>query len=177
MKSNCACGRVQLLQRSVAQSRFFPYYRVRKADRAYGICRLVIFLLLSICAPSCKKDDSVVTPEPPVEPKLSSIQAQIFDVNGCSTTTCHGASGSAGMQLTAGNSYAQLVNVFSQNDGDHSPPFVRVKPGVPDSSFLMIKLTQPSPRQGSLMPRVGSKLSDNKINAIRTWILNGAQNN
>ncbi|MBI1805459.1 MAG: hypothetical protein HYR76_00220 [Ignavibacteria bacterium] len=136
-----------------------------------------IFLLLALQVPSCKKDDTSVNPQPPVEPKLSSIQAQIFDVNGCSTTTCHGASASGGLKLTTGVSFAQLVDVPSTNDGDHQPPFVRVKPGVPDSSFLVIKLTAPSPRQGSLMPRVGSKLSDDKINAIRTWILNGAQNN
>ena len=169
--------RIRTQRRDVAKYRSFPYHGLGKAGRIKAAGQVVVLLLLAFQTPSCKKDDTAVAPEPPVEPKLSSIQAQIFDVNGCSTTTCHGAAASSGLQLTAGTSFGQLVGVASLNDGDHQPPFVRVKPGVPDSSFLVIKLTGPSPRQGSLMPRVGSKISNDKINAIRTWILNGAQNN
>lgn len=90
-------------------------------------------------------------------------------------SSCHGGS-TGGLNLQNGNSFSQLVNIASNNDGTHTPPFRRVLPGKPDSSFLIIKLTNPNSQQGNLMPQVGGALSTEKINVIRQWISNGAPN-
>ena len=124
---------------------------------------------------SCTKSDDTTAPAT-IQPTLASIQQEIFDVS-CASPTCHGG-GAGGLVLTKGNSYAQLVNVRSQNDGAHNPKFYRVQPNSPDSSFLYIKITNPnSANQGTLMPKTGGKLSQDKIDAIRIWITNGAQDN
>ena len=144
---------------------------VRSIKRHVLAATISITVLLN----ACKKDDGPTTSAAAVEPKLSSIQANIIDVS-CATPSCHGT-GAGGLVLTTGNSFSQLINVPSQNDGAHTPPFLRVKPRSPDSSFLIIKLTNPGTNQGVMMPRICTRLTDDNINAIRTWITNGAPNN
>lgn len=135
----------------------------------------LIVMIGSMAAGGCKSDDGGVTPGPTVEPTLSSIQQNVFNVH-CNTPSCHG--GNAGdLPLTTGNSFANLVNKASIGDGAHTPQFLRVKSGSPDSSFLIIKLTSPSPNQGDLMPKNSGRISDEKISALRTWIATGALNN
>ena len=137
--------------------------------------RCTFIIMTTLFLNSCTKSDDATMPVT-VQPTLSSIQQQVFDVS-CASPSCHGG-GRGGLVLTSGNSYGQLVNVRSQNDGAHNPPFFRVQPKSPDSSFLYIKITNPNmANQGSLMPRTGGQLSQDKIDAIRTWIANGAQNN
>jgi hypothetical protein len=51
---------------------------------------------------------------------------------------------------------------------------LRVKPGDPDHSFLMIKLLGPRLDEGSRMPLIGSPLSSQQLDLIRSWILQGA---
>jgi hypothetical protein len=52
----------------------------------------------------------------------------------------------------------------------------RVDPGAPENSFLILKLTQPSSATfGSRMPLIGSPLGEAQIDAVREWILNGAE--
>ncbi|MBI3194855.1 MAG: hypothetical protein HYZ34_10380 [Ignavibacteriae bacterium] len=136
---------------------------------------LVLYLLFGIVVLSCKDSEETTTPQVPILPKLSNIQTEIFDKS-CGMSSCHGGN-AGGLNLQNGNSYSQLLNVLSNNDGAHSPPFMRVLPGKPDSSFLIIKLTNPTPsQQGSLMPQVGGALPQEKINVIRQWISNGANN-
>ena len=134
-----------------------------------------MFIIMSISLLSCSKSEDSTSPVT-VMPSLTSIQQEVFNKS-CNSPSCHGG-GAGGLVLTTGNSYGQLVNVRSQNDGAHNPKFYRVQPNRPDSSFLYIKITNPSStNQGTLMPRIGGKLSQDKIDAIRTWIANGAQNN
>ena len=57
------------------------------------------------------------------------------------------------LALIAGNSFAQLVGVRSTADKKNVPPFLRVKPGSPDSSFLFIKIIAPDTNQGEMMPK------------------------
>ena len=121
---------------------------------------------------SCSSADDP-PPGSTIQPTLASIQTEVFN-RSCTSPSCHG-SNAGGLNLTSGNAYNQLVNAQSIGDGAHNPPLLRVKPGKPDSSFLIIKLTAPGTTQGTIMPQVGGKLSDDKINAIRRWIANGAQ--
>ena len=107
---------------------------------------------------------------PPVaglQPTLASIQDNVFTPI---CTGCHaGAGAPQGLQLTAGNSAANLINVQSPQD----PSLVRVIPGDPDHSLLIQKL-EGTQTVGARMPRGGPFLDQSTINVIRQWITNGA---
>jgi hypothetical protein len=77
------------------------------------------------------------------------------------------------MNLKAGNSFANLVNVPSQEQ----PTLMRVKPGDPDNSYLIRKLEGAASITGSRMPFGGPFLDQATIDQIRSWIAAGAQNN
>jgi hypothetical protein len=47
---------------------------------------------------------------------------------------------------------------------------LRVDPGHPENSFLLVKLEGPPPDQGSRMPLTGAPLTDAEIQRIRDWI-------
>ncbi|MBI2083060.1 MAG: hypothetical protein HYT76_05780 [Deltaproteobacteria bacterium] len=101
---------------------------------------------------------------------LSSIQTNIFTPT-CATSGCHSdGSASAGLILTDGNSFSNLVNVTSTEDSSQ----LRVKPGEPDNSYLVKKIEG---NAGTRMPRGSSPLSSSETQAIRDWISNGAENN
>lgn len=120
-------------------------------------------------------------PTPNLKPTFSSIQKEIFDTTDSSgrlaCVTCHSAVGrvpSAGLDLTAGNSYSRLVGVASVE----RPGVLRVEPGDPDSSYIVHKLEGGPNIVGARMPRgTGPYLSDGQMLVIRRWITEGAQNN
>ncbi|MDA0986235.1 MAG: hypothetical protein O3A55_01305 [Bacteroidetes bacterium] len=114
--------------------------------------------------------ETTVAPVETIEPKFSSLQANIFDLS-CSTKSCHGSDGAGSLFLTSDKSYNAIVNKKAVGDSK----YYLVKSGNADSSFLYIKITNPT--SGSLMPLGNPKLSDEKINAVKNWINNGAQNN
>ena len=90
-------------------------------------------------------------------------------------TGCHGgASPSAGMSLEASAAYSNLVNVTS---GEKSGA-VRVIPGDPNNSYLVQKLRGDPGIVGLRMPRNGPPyLTDDQINLVIQWIVEGAKNN
>jgi len=103
--------------------------------------------------------------------KISDIQKDVFDVS-CATSGCHaGASLQAGLQLTSGDSYAELVNKTSVLN----PNFKLVEPGNSENSFL-IKMLKHTGEGTSQMPPSG-KLSNSVIDSISAWIDRGALNN
>ena len=99
------------------------------------------------------------TPTPPSAPTLSSLQTTIFTPR-CSG--CHGGSSpEAQMNLSAGQSYSNLVNVPATTRSG-----IRVVPGNPGNSVLIIKLNDGH-----------RNLSSAEIQQISSWISAGAQNN
>ena len=82
-----------------------------------------------------------------------------------------GAAASAGLNLQAGASYSNLVNVMATSE-----PVVRVIPSDADGSYLVVKLES---RQtvGASMPLGGQPLDQTDITNIRNWITQGANNN
>ncbi len=125
---------------------------------------------------ACGKNVAPTAVEP-VQPTLSSIQAQVFN-RSCALPSCHSSvSQRGGLILEAEKSYANLVNVRCVNDTARSQNKRRVVPFKPDSSFLFIKITGPGSGEGSLMPDGAGKLPQQMIDAIRQWIEQGAQNN
>ncbi len=111
---------------------------------------------------------------PEVAATWSDVRA-IFNGAGCAVSGCHGSSPSGNLgNLTNENSgYTELLN----EDVDCAGSFFesRVVPFEPEESFLVAKL-QGFHDCGSPMPLVGS-LSQDDIQAIRSWILDGAPKN
>jgi hypothetical protein len=99
---------------------------------------------------------------------FQSIQDNVFTPI-CSP--CHSGGGAPeGLMLDAAHSYNLLVGVASAE----VPSLQRVKPGDPNSSYIIIKLTNGPGIVGAQMPRGEPPLPQPTIDAIRQWIANGA---
>ena len=103
------------------------------------------------------------------------IQEYIFDKS-CANSVCHAAPANAGsLNLTYGLSYEDLVGRVPQNPSAAAAGMKLVDPGNPENSFLLTKLMGPAaPEQGARMPFGGGVLHSGKIDAIQTWIAEGA---
>lgn len=99
------------------------------------------------------------------------VQREVFNKN-CNSSGCHGGPVvQANLDLSEGNSYANLVGVKSLLN----PQFKRVVSGDSENSFLIMMLKN-SGNGTSIMPPTG-KLNDELIDSIAAWIDRGAQNN
>jgi chloramphenicol 3-O-phosphotransferase len=99
---------------------------------------------------------------------FQSIQDNVFTPI-CSK--CHiGASAPEGLQLDAAHSYNLLVGVPSVEESN----LLRVKPGDPDDSYMVLKIEGASGIDGGQMPLGETPLPQSTIDAIRLWITNGA---
>jgi hypothetical protein len=100
----------------------------------------------------------------------------IFTAN-CALSGCHaGASPQLGQNLSAGNAYASIVDVPSQE----VPVLDRVEPGDPDRSYLVNKIEGTAAAVGGVetrMPLGQDPLPQSDIDLIRAWIAAGAPNN
>ncbi|MGH7788670.1 MAG: hypothetical protein ACRERC_17505 [Candidatus Binatia bacterium] len=102
------------------------------------------------------------------------LQTEVFNPN-CLSAGCHNAQNQAGgLNLSAGSSYDDLVDVASENVVAQANGWPRVEPFDPDSSFLLIKVTDPGTGQGTRMPQGAAALAPAQINMIREWIADGA---
>ncbi len=101
---------------------------------------------------------------------LTQIQAETFSVS-CAVSGCHaGSMPAAGMNLSAGQAFSNIVGVPSFGN----PMLDRVEPGDPDNSFLVQRI------EGTALPRMPlgqPALPNQQIQNIRNWILDGAQDN
>lgn len=105
---------------------------------------------------------------------LASIQATIFTPI-CATPFCHGAAAQSGnLVLEAGMAHDQLVGVLPSNPAARAAGLLRVSPGSPDESFIVIKLQGPAPDEGVQMPNGLPPLPIEQIQLIRDWIAQGA---
>ena len=108
-----------------------------------------------------------------IEPTLSSIQMNIFNLN-CAFSGCHGgATPQLGLNLSAGQVRATTVNVQSVENAN----LFRIAPGDPDNSYLVWKIEGRPEIAGERMPRGRAPLPQDQINAIRQWIADGALDN
>jgi cysteine-rich repeat protein len=98
---------------------------------------------------------------------LAYIQATIFS---STCAPCHRPGGIGPFRLdTEAAACQDLVNVQS-----FLPGLVRVKPGDPESSYLIWKLEGRPGIIGSQMPLFGTPLEQDEIDSIALWIANGA---
>jgi hypothetical protein len=106
----------------------------------------------------------------PLTADLQSIQDNVFTPI---CTRCHiGASAPEGLRLDAADSYNLLVGVPSAE----VPSLLRVMPGDPDESYLVLKLQGSAGIVGGQMPFGGPYLPQSTIDVIRQWITDGAPN-
>lgn len=103
----------------------------------------------------------------PLAATLASIQANVFNP---SCIVCHaGANAPQGLRLDAANSFTNLVGVASRQDS----AFLRVAPGNPDQSYLILKL-EGTASVGEQMPLGGPPIPQSTIDFVRQWITDGA---
>jgi hypothetical protein len=111
-------------------------------------------------------------PDPPAKTvAMFKNDVQPIFTKSCAHPSCHGVAKSAGMQLSEGMAYGDIVNVTSSED----PQLMRVRPSEPDSSYLVMKI-EGHQKVGMRMPLTGGPLSDKQIQVIRSWIAAGAKN-
>ncbi len=143
---------------------------------------VLAIVALMLLAAGCKGGGQSGTQQSGDVGKSSQTQAQMtaamfgMDVqpiftNRCALSSCHGDAKSADMQLSPGLAYSNIVNVRSSED----PSFMRIMPGQPDSSYLVMKI-EGRQKVGVRMPAIDGPLSAKQIQAVRSWIEAGAKN-
>ena len=134
-------------------------------------------LLLAVGVAACGSDSPTAPTPPTTTPTpggltatLSSIQSVVFD------DSCAGHHGDhateANLDLTAGQSWSNLVNVRSIQVA-----LDLVEPNDAENSYLVHKLDGRADIVGDRMPVGGPFLSQADIDVIKQWINNGAANN
>jgi len=140
-----------------------------------GLVFLFFFLLLFPligCGAGSGSDDDEVDGPGGIQPTLQSIQTNVFTPI-CAVPGCHvGAGAQQGLMLdSVNNSFLDLVGV----DSSEILSLLRVDPGNPDNSYLVQKVEGAPNIVGAQMPLNQPPLSTDQIDAIRQWILNGAE--
>jgi len=121
-----------------------------------------------------------VPPDPPSISFANNVQP-IFNRSCATSTACHqGPLPAADLNLTAGVSYGQTVDVRSSS----RPALFRVLPGKPDESYLVLKIEEgipgdtlmplgcpTAPQGGAVCP------TPDEIESIRTWVAECAPDN
>ncbi len=137
---------------------------------------------LALTAAACSNSGGGIAP--PVEPPscagtnysstFDAVQKIIFERHGCAADACHGSAGSGGLDLRAGISHSNLIDVPSVGS-----PERRILPGDAQRSYLWLKLaaaTNPGSVEisNSPMPIGGTALSKEELELLRIWIYHGA---
>jgi hypothetical protein len=105
-----------------------------------------------------------------IQPTLESLEENVFTTI-CSI--CHlGAGAPEGLHLDAAHAYNARVGVPSAEE----PSFLRVNPGNPDSSYMILKIENAPGIEGSQMPLNLPPLPQATMDAMRQWVANGAPN-
>ena len=109
----------------------------------------------------------------PAPSTLTEVDADVFSKS-CAFSSCHGASnGSGDLDLRPGHAYGAMVNVPSSKKADAT----LVIPGDPDNSYLILKLEGDPSIEGDSMPSKTPPIDQDRIDEVRSWIADGAQDN
>ncbi|MBW2509972.1 MAG: hypothetical protein JRE81_15180 [Deltaproteobacteria bacterium] len=149
---------------------------LKKTSRPFAPALAVVVATLTLAA--CGSDSSSDGTEPKACDYTSTyeaIQETIFEAKGCTASACHGNAMLGGLDLRAGASFDALVRQSSTID----PSIERVKPGDQDLSVLYRKLAAATQGDdltglGQAMPINEEPLSDDQLDALRSWIRAGA---
>ncbi len=116
--------------------------------------------------------------------RVAFADVQAIFARSCAAVACHGSSRAGGLSLADGDSsFGAMVNQASQQ----VPRLLRVRPGNPDESWLLIKITgtmrtfaECAPGMGTnpcgaRMPQLAAPLGADEEGLVRRWITEGAQ--
>lgn len=120
--------------------------------------------------PDAGPSDDGGPPACAVQPTFTSIHSKILRDARC--TVCHGTAPGLGSLFFAMDKTAAYTTATGNTVG--GMPTRRVVAGDPDQSSFYLKFLR-TPPFGSRMPQ-GGALPDCEIEAVRTWIANGAAN-
>lgn len=121
----------------------------------------------------CEHTDPLGADGNGLQPTLRSLQENIFSTS-CAVSGCHaGPAPQQGLNLSAGQSFANLVGVPSRE----MPTLDRVAPGDPEGSYLVWKIEGRAGIVGARMPLGRPALSADAVAAVRQWIADGAEDN
>lgn len=137
------------------------------STRIYFLALLLILSFIFTCSDNIVSECEVCTDDQPTGTftSFSDIQQNIFN-NSC--VSCHSASSpSGGLDLSEGAAYDNLVNVASTGSN-----LQRVVPFNSSASYLFKVLDG---TDAPLMPP-GARLSQAKIDSVKSWINRGAAN-
>ena len=109
---------------------------------------------------------------PAVPAKFSEVKQQVFTAS-CTFSSCHNkiAGGAGGLQLDSAVAYQQLVGVPAAGVTGR----LRVVAGDLDASYLIEKLTRPTPSAGGRMPLGAEGLDAARLQLVRDWVSAGAK--
>ncbi len=129
----------------------------------------LLFLFFIMIVTSC--EDNITTScedeeTEALQATLSTIQTRVFNAY---CVDCHsGSSANGNLDLSAGNAYANLVDVPSGSTGK-----IRVDPGNSAGSYLLDRIKGIGGE--TIMPPAGS-LDQELIDLVENWIDEGAKN-
>ena len=150
----------------------------RRPSTPTRLSALLLLCLATGAAAACGDDteEEVVVVEAELQPSLETLQAHVFEP-GCALSGCHDAQVRAGdLDLSSADaSYDALVNVPADNEVAFENRWLRVKPGDPDRSFLVRKLSSPGVGEGYAMPIGDQELNGAWMELVRDWIEAGAR--
>ena len=117
---------------------------------------------LALCPPA--------TPGGPTTVSYFNEVLPLWDTAGCTSASCHG-----GPFPSSGYDMRSYDASFGPGVEAKSVHACEIVPGNPATSFLLDKF-QPTPQIGARMPSNRPALTAAEVELIRTWILEGAQN-
>lgn len=131
---------------------------------------LPVALALSSCS------DSTTEPPVPAPKSTFSLMQQKILASSCALSGCHAGTTPAGkLSLEESVAFANLINVTPDNEVARADGLLRVRPGVPDSSFFYLKVAGLlKSGHGARMPHGSQLLDSGRIEFIRQWIAAGA---
>jgi len=139
-----------------------------------------VIVACSLAAVSCAGNGTKITGldgggGQPFPPHLSAIQANVLTPV-CSPS-CHEPGGIAPFSMkTQADSFSNLVGVPNSEGASDAlgNVFLRVAPGMPSKSYIILKLEGSPAILGSRMPLDKPPLEPETIATIAEWIRNGA---
>jgi hypothetical protein len=137
----------------------------------------ILFICASVFLYQCGSSSNPSSPSTPetetpiANPSFAQDIQAIFNTS-CAVSGCHNNVAEAGLNLSQGVAYANIVNV----DSSQIPGKKRILPNDAQNSYLVEKV-EGRQSSGLRMPLNRSALSSTQIQNIRNWINQGAQNN
>ena len=127
-------------------------------------------LLLATLEACERKSPTEASVPPDPSATFSRVQREVLTPS-CALSGCHaGSSPVLGLSLEAGRSYRLLVGVPSVETS-----LLRVSPGLPNDSYLVVKLRADGAILGGRMPP-GAPLAASQTSLVTDWIRRGAPN-